>query len=45
MGSGADPGREHVEHILDKFGIEPSPGEHRRVLAVLMLLRAGHDQT
>jgi DNA-binding NarL/FixJ family response regulator len=32
----------HVEHILDKLGIEPSPGEHRRVLAVLELLRAGH---
>ncbi len=31
----------HVEHILDKLGIEPSPGEHRRVLAVLELLRAG----
>jgi DNA-binding NarL/FixJ family response regulator len=30
----------HVEHILDKLGIEPSPGEHRRVLAVLELLRA-----
>lgn len=35
----------HVEHILDKLGIEPSPGEHRRVLAVLQLLRAGHDET
>ena len=32
----------HVEHILDKLGIEPSPGEHRRVLAVLELLRAGN---
>jgi DNA-binding NarL/FixJ family response regulator len=31
----------HVEHILDKLGIESSPGEHRRVLAVLELLRAG----
>jgi DNA-binding NarL/FixJ family response regulator len=31
----------HVEHILDKLGIEPTPGEHRRVLAVLELLRAG----
>jgi DNA-binding NarL/FixJ family response regulator len=31
----------HVEHILDKLGIEPSPGEHRRVLAVLELLRDG----
>jgi DNA-binding NarL/FixJ family response regulator len=34
----------HVEHILEKLGIEPSPGEHRRVLAVLKLLRAGHDE-
>ena len=34
----------HVEHILDKLGIEPSPGEHRRVLAVLELLRAGRDE-
>jgi DNA-binding NarL/FixJ family response regulator len=32
----------HVEHILGKLRIEPSPGEHRRVLAVLELLRAGH---
>jgi len=32
----------HVEHIFDKLGIEPSPGEHRRVLAVLELLRTGH---
>jgi len=31
----------HVEHILDKLGIEPSPEEHRRVLAVLELLRPG----
>ena len=31
----------HVEHILDKLGIEPSPEEHRRVLAVLEMLRAG----
>jgi DNA-binding NarL/FixJ family response regulator len=31
----------HVEHLLDKLGIEPSPREHRRVLAVLELLRAG----
>jgi DNA-binding NarL/FixJ family response regulator len=31
----------HVEHILDKLGIEPSPEEHRRVLAVLELLRTG----
>ncbi len=31
----------HVEHILVKLGIESSPGEHRRVLAVLELLRAG----
>jgi DNA-binding NarL/FixJ family response regulator len=32
----------HVEHILDKLGIEPSPGEHRRVLAVLEMLRDGN---
>jgi DNA-binding NarL/FixJ family response regulator len=31
----------HVEHILDKLQIAPSPEEHRRVLAVLELLRAG----
>jgi len=31
----------HAEHILDKLGIEPSPEEHRRVLAVLELLRTG----
>lgn len=31
----------HVEHILDKLGIAPSPAEHRRVLAVLELLRPG----
>ena len=31
----------HVEHILDKLGIAPSPEEHRRVLAVLELLRPG----
>lgn len=30
----------HVEHILNKLSIEPSPGEHRRVLAVLELLRS-----
>ena len=35
----------HVDHILDKLGIEPAPGEHRRVLAVLELLRAGHVET
>ena len=29
----------HVEHILDKLGIQPSEGENRRVLAVLELLR------
>jgi len=29
----------HVEHILDKLGIQPAEGEHRRVLAVLQLLR------
>ena len=31
----------HVDHILDKLRIPPTPGEHRRVLAVLELLRAG----
>jgi DNA-binding NarL/FixJ family response regulator len=30
----------HVGHIMDKLGIEPSPDEHRRVLAVLSLLRS-----
>lgn len=30
----------HVEHILNKLSIEPSVGEHRRVLAVLELLRS-----
>jgi DNA-binding NarL/FixJ family response regulator len=30
----------HVEHILDKLGIQPSDAEHRRVLAVLEFLRA-----
>jgi DNA-binding NarL/FixJ family response regulator len=34
----------HVEHILEKLGIEPSPGEHRRVLAVLELVRAGDQR-
>jgi DNA-binding CsgD family transcriptional regulator len=29
----------HVEHILDKLGIQPSDDGHRRVLAVLELLR------
>jgi DNA-binding NarL/FixJ family response regulator len=31
----------HVEHLLDKLQIAPSPEEHRRVLAVLELLRSG----
>lgn len=30
----------HVAHILDKLGIDSAPSEHRRVLAVLQLLRA-----
>lgn len=30
----------HVAHLLDKLGIEPNPSEHRRVLAVLELLRS-----
>lgn len=30
----------HVAHVFEKLGIEPSPTEHRRVLAVLELLRS-----
>lgn len=30
----------HVSHILDKLGLESSPDEHRRVLAVLEVLRS-----
>ena len=30
----------HVEHILDKLDIEPSPQDHRRVSAVLRMLRS-----
>jgi DNA-binding NarL/FixJ family response regulator len=30
----------HVGHIMDKLGIESSPDDHRRVLAVLSLLRS-----
>lgn len=30
----------HVAHIMTKLDIEPSPEEHRRVLAVLRLLRS-----
>jgi DNA-binding NarL/FixJ family response regulator len=30
----------HVEHILEKLGVEPSPEEHRRVSAVLQVLRS-----
>jgi DNA-binding NarL/FixJ family response regulator len=30
----------HVGHIMDKLGIESSPEDHRRVLAVLSLLRS-----
>jgi hypothetical protein len=31
----------HMEHVFDKLGIAPSQEEHRRVLAVLELLRPG----
>jgi DNA-binding NarL/FixJ family response regulator len=30
----------HVEHLLTKMGLEASVDEHRRVLAVLEVLRA-----
>jgi DNA-binding NarL/FixJ family response regulator len=30
----------HVKHILMKLGIDESPDDHRRVLAVLVFLRA-----
>jgi len=30
----------HVSHILEKLGLESSPDEHRRVLAVLELMRS-----
>ena len=30
----------HVEHLLTKLGLEATADEHRRVLAVLELLRA-----
>ena len=30
----------HVEHILDKLGIQPSAQDHRRVSAVLRMLRS-----
>ncbi|MET0735694.1 MAG: hypothetical protein ABWY55_08630 [Microbacterium sp.] len=33
----------HVAHVLDKLGIEASPSDHRRILAVLELLRTGQS--
>jgi len=31
----------HVTRIFSKLGLEPAPGDHRRVLAVLTYLRSG----
>ena len=33
----------HVKHIFAKLGLEESPDDHRRVLAVITYLRAEHD--
>ena len=35
----------HVGVIFSKLGLEPTPEDHRRVLAVLAFLRAGDDRT
>jgi DNA-binding NarL/FixJ family response regulator len=34
----------HVKHIFSKLGVQESPNDHRRVLAVLAYLRAPRDE-